>query len=177
MAIFIARHSCNGKAGANYPRVFSRCCAVRNTGTAVPNPSKTIGKDSPQLAPRATDSARMRTQRGVVDPNEGDAPAKITWRRLGAEDEILAVLAAPRTEGEQHDAEFRRKERRLGDIFAALNAVDSLELQRRLALRLPEDELAIRFAQMASDRQGRLIAFLIASRRRFAVPSRNGANE
>jgi hypothetical protein len=123
----------------------------------------------------------MRVQRTVVDAptesDESDASTRLAWRRIDAEDEINAVLSAPRVKSEQHDAEFRRKEHELGDIFARLSAVDSLELQRRFALRLPDDELANRFAQLASDRRARLIEFLMSVRRRFAVMPRAGSDE
>lgn len=112
-----------------------------------------------------------------TESDESDASTRLAWRRIDAEDEINAVLAAPRVKGEQHDAEFRHKEHQLGDIFAHLSAVDSLELQRRLALRLPDDELANRFAQLASDRRARLIEFLMSVRRRFAVMTRAGSDE
>lgn len=85
------------------------------------------------------------------------------------ETEIIAVLDAPRAEGEQFDVAFRRKEHELGVLFAGLNAVDSLELQRRVGLKLPGDVLAERFGRLTNDRRMRLIAFLVAARRRFAI--------
>jgi hypothetical protein len=126
----------------------------------------------------------MRLQRAVrdsdedeADPIEDDAPIKLAWRRVDAEDQILAVLDAPRTVGEQYDVTFRRKEHQLGEIFAGLSAIDSIELQRRLNLRLADDVLAARFGRLTSDRRARLIAFLVAMRRRFAVVSREGRRE
>jgi len=112
-----------------------------------------------------------------IDPTQDDAPVKLAWRRVSAEDQILAVLEAPREAGKQLDATFRRKEHQLGKIFARLSAVDSIELQRRLDLVLPEDVLAARFKRLTSDRRARLIAFLMSARRRFAVAVRAGRHE
>ena len=123
----------------------------------------------------------MRSDRPTAETpscSEGDDPsAKLSWRRVDAEDEIIAALSAPRTKGEQHEAEFRRKEHQLGAVFARLSAVDSLELQRRLKLRLSDDELANRFGRLASDRRARLTEFLTSVRRRFAVTPRRGSDE
>ena len=98
----------------------------------------------------------------------------LAWRRLDLEDEIIAVLEEQRSPDEPHVVAFRRKEYVLAELFAALNASDSLELQRRLRVRVPTDLLAARFAQLTLERQARLIATLMSSRRRFALTSYDG---
>lgn len=109
-----------------------------------------------------------------LEPAEEELPVQLAWKPVSMETEIIAVLDAPRAEGEQFDVAFRRKEHELGVLFAGLNAVDSLELQRRVGLKLPGDVLAERFGRLTNDRRMRLIAFLVASRRRFAVVPREG---
>lgn len=110
--------------------------------------------------------------KAVQDEIEDEVVVAPAWRPVSAETEILATLDAPRAAGEQHDAAFRRKEFELGAIFATLSALDSLELQRRVGLRLPGDALAERFGRLTAERRARLIAFLVAARRRFAVLAR-----
>ena len=104
-------------------------------------------------------------------PKQDGAEAELAWRRVTLEDEILSVLEESRLPGEQFIVAFRRKEHQIGELFALLNASDSLELQRRLRLRLPTDLLAARFAQLTVERQARLITFLMSTRRRFALVS------
>ncbi|MFT3692116.1 MAG: hypothetical protein QM831_03180 [Kofleriaceae bacterium] len=125
----------------------------------------------------------MRLKRAVRDPDPQDdqpvpaddeLPIQLAWKPVSEEAQIIAVLDAPRAEGEQFEVAFRRKEHELGALFAALSASDSLELQRRVGLKLAGDALAERFARLTNERRLRLIAFLVAARRRFAVVPREG---
>jgi hypothetical protein len=100
---------------------------------------------------------------------DDDALRPLTWKPVARELEILEVLAQPVPPGEQLAFAFKRKERRLGELFASLNVADSRELHRRCTLGLPGDALAASFRRLVSDRQGRLLAFLADARRREAV--------
>ena len=104
-------------------------------------------------------------------PISDGVQADLAWERLALEDEIIAVLEEPRSPDEQYAVAFRRKEHQLGELFAALNASDSLELQRRLRVRVPTDLLAALFSQLTVERQARLLAYLMSTRRRFALTS------
>ena len=85
--------------------------------------------------------------------------------------QLIAILDAPAAYGETVSAQFARKERELGGVFAALTAVESLAMQRRLEHAQPKDDLAQRFARLVIDRRNRLLAFLADRRRRVGSAS------
>ena len=76
------------------------------------------------------------------------------------EAEILAALDAPKQEHETSDVAFRRKEHEIGAVFSRLTPVDSLALERRLTLSLPDDPIAVRFSRLVAARRNRLVSFL-----------------
>jgi hypothetical protein len=117
--------------------------------------------------------ARIGHHANLVEAPSGarddHATPSLSWKRVGLESEIYAVLAEPAFPGEQLAFAFKRKEQRLGDLFAKLNVADSRELSRRLALLIADDSLAAMFGRLVADRRARLVAFLADARRREAL--------
>jgi len=103
------------------------------------------------------------------DDDDSEARVRITWKPVQLENEIIAVFDERPAPGEQLEMAFRRKEQQLAAVFARLNAVDSLALQRRLNLSLSDDPIAERFGRLVVARRTRLLAFLADARRRIAL--------
>jgi hypothetical protein len=99
------------------------------------------------------------------------ATAPVTWSEVSLEAEILAILDRSPEPGERLEFAFRRKEAELLAAFDKLTVLDARELRRRLALALPGDPIAVRFARLIPQRRARLIAFLDDARRREALRS------
>jgi hypothetical protein len=100
---------------------------------------------------------------------DDEAPNPLSWNRVALEAEIHAALTEPAHPGEQLAFAFKRKEQRLGDLFALLSVADSRELHRRLTLVIADDELAALFGRLVAERRVRLLAFLADARRREAI--------
>jgi hypothetical protein len=77
---------------------------------------------------------------------------------------MLSILEGPPLTGEPRVETFKRKERALAEVFAALPPAESLCLERRLANPARGDVLAARFATLVPERRARLLAFLAHSR-------------
>jgi hypothetical protein len=88
---------------------------------------------------------------------------------------LLAILEAPRRDGETLAAGFARKERELASAFAALTIFDQRALHARLANPRIGDLLAEKFGRLVSERRERLLRFLGDARRRAAIAAANGA--
>jgi len=84
----------------------------------------------------------------------------------GYDARLLAILEAPMREPTQ--AGFARKERELGEAFAALPVFDQRALQARLSVVRPGDVLAEKFNRLTHERRQRLLNFLGDARRRAA---------
>jgi hypothetical protein len=82
---------------------------------------------------------------------------------------ILAVLDAPLDLGERAYDGYRRKERELGVLFAALPVLEARTLHARLADPRRGDALADHFHRLVADRRTRLLGFLADARRRAAL--------
>jgi hypothetical protein len=82
---------------------------------------------------------------------------------------LLAILEAPLADGEPAYIGFARKERELGEAFAALPIFDQRALYGRLASPKPADRLAETFARLLPERRTRLLNFLGDARRRAAL--------
>lgn len=87
---------------------------------------------------------------------------------------LLAILEAPLADGEPTHVGFARKERELGEAFAALAIFDQRALHARLSNPKPADQLAERFARLTVERRTRLLNFLGDARRRAAVAKMGG---
>ena len=75
--------------------------------------------------------------------------------------QLAAILDAELLSGEPALVGFARKERELGEAFAAMPVMDQRALHARLSALRPGDLLAAKFA--------RLVAFLGDARRRAAL--------
>lgn len=82
---------------------------------------------------------------------------------------IVAAFDEAAISGEPAAAAFQRKERTLGQLFAALTVAEARALHRRLTIPTSDDPIAARFGRLVSDRQQRLLAFLADARRRAAL--------
>lgn len=82
---------------------------------------------------------------------------------------LIAILEAPLLSGETAHAGFARKERELGNEFAALSVLEARSMQSRLSNPRAGDALAQAFSRMTSERRARLINFLADARRREAL--------
>ena len=82
--------------------------------------------------------------------------------------QLGALIDADLFPGEPAFVGFARKERELGETFAALPIMDQRALHTRLSHPKAGDTLAAKFGRMTSDRRARLIAFLGDARRRAA---------
>jgi hypothetical protein len=85
--------------------------------------------------------------------------------------QLAAILDAELLPGEPALVGFARKERELGEAFAALPIMDQRALHARLGVLRPGDLLAAKFARLTADRRARLVAFLGDARRRAAQNS------
>lgn len=111
---------------------------------------------------------RMRSPESVAARPE--QPQCVT---VGAIDSrVIAILDTPPSPGEPIECAFRRKEHELRALFGELSAVEARALHRRLMLASPDDALAAKFARLAAERRGRLLAFLEAAPRREALSHR-----
>ncbi len=81
---------------------------------------------------------------------------------------LAAILDTPLRPGEPAFVGFARKERELGEAFAALSIVDQRALHTRFSNPRQGDALAVKFCRLTPDRRGRLINFLADARRRAA---------
>src|SRR5450432_3120307 len=77
---------------------------------------------------------------------------------------LLAILEAPMREPAH--VGFARKERELGEAFAALPVFDQRALQARLSVVRPGDVLAEKFNRLTHECRRRLLSFLGDARRR-----------
>src|SRR5688572_27682546 len=68
------------------------------------------------------------------------------------DDAVLGILASAPAFGETIDAAYRRKERELAALFAALSRCDAAALHRRLVDPREDDLLATRFARLVIER-------------------------
>jgi hypothetical protein len=121
----------------------------------------------PKLRLVRSDATPVVASTRLAPPAE-DAP-KFTFSLVAQEDAIVATLAGAANPHELASEAFRRKEHKLGALFALLSPIDSLELDRRLSVSSPDDPIASRFVRLVPERRGRLIAFLRDTRRRAAV--------
>lgn len=104
--------------------------------------------------------------------NVGSAPKAKSPARTPIEARdasLIAILEAPLLPGETAHAGFARKERELGNAFAALSVLEARALQSRLSNPRTGDQLAAAFSRMTSERRTRLINFLADARRREAI--------
>jgi hypothetical protein len=85
---------------------------------------------------------------------------------------ILDILEAPRSLGVGASDDFARKEHALRALFATFSVLESLSLHKRLTINRHDDQLAIAFRRMVSDRRDRLFQFLLDSKRRAALQGR-----
>jgi len=85
------------------------------------------------------------------------------------EAQVAHILASPSRPGETIELAFRRRERELGDAFAALSPIEAHVLHKRLASPRTTDVLAVQFSRLKLDRRQRLLAFLGDARRRAAM--------
>ena len=122
----------------------------------------------------AQEPARAAEAAETAETAEAAQPARAT-RELPAvalpsvEEQVLQILGAPPVWGETVEAAFRRKERELVEVLAAVEPAAAAELSRRLAEPRPEDPVAAAFARLVPERRARLLAFLAAAPRRAAV--------
>ncbi len=82
--------------------------------------------------------------------------------------QLAAIIDADLLPGEPAFVGFARKERELGETFAALPIMDQRALHTRLSNPRASDALAAKFGRLTTDRRARLIAFLGDARRRAA---------
>ena len=82
---------------------------------------------------------------------------------------MVDELVRPKEPGDTHAMAGNRREAKLRELFAGLSPHESLALQRRLEMALPEDELAVAFLRLVPERRARLLAHLAELRyRRFS---------
>jgi hypothetical protein len=87
--------------------------------------------------------------------------------------QLIDVLVRTPGPGETIEMCFVRKERELGELFAALSVIDARALHRRLVRDpAPGDELAVVFSRLKIERRRRLVDFLADARRRAVVTKR-----
>jgi hypothetical protein len=103
-------------------------------------------------APR-TCAATMHTSSTIASAHDG---------------RLLAILEAP-MRGEPAHVGFARKEKELGEAFAALPVFDQRALQTRLSVVRAGDVLAEKFNRLTQERRQRLLNFLGDARRRAAL--------
>lgn len=137
--------------------------AVVSTGPVVDEGDGAQSPD-PRLSETGSDAAPVvdLTDTCVGLVIEGSVPPEI-------ERQLLAILDAPLEVHESAHLGFARKERELGELFAAIPARESQALHVRLSRGAPGDQLAAGFARLASERRGRLIRFLSHAARREAL--------
>ena len=112
--------------------------------------------------PQAHPDGRMRLEPVV--------PAASTLQPSHCVDrEILAVFDSPPELGETIEAQHRRKERLLGELFARLSVIEARALHGRLSNPGNHDPIATRFARLIPERRTRLLVFLADARRREAI--------
>ena len=90
--------------------------------------------------------------------------------RAACEPRVLEILASAAHAGETIDVEYRRKERELAALFAALAPAEAAALQRRLSDA--RTDLGARFARLVIERRSRLLAILADAPRRAAATRR-----
>jgi hypothetical protein len=88
----------------------------------------------------------------IVRPPVVDPPA--------TDRQIIDTLAGAPAYGETIEAAYRRKERELAALFAALDRADAVALYRRLSEPRDDDRVAAAFMRLVVDRRTRLLATL-----------------
>ncbi len=81
---------------------------------------------------------------------------------------LNAILGAALPPGEPALVCFARKERELGEAFAALPILDQRALHTRFSNPKSGDSLAAKFGRLTVERRARLLTFLADARRRAA---------
>lgn len=146
-------------------RTAARLGASRTSQPGLPSPSTTAAGVH-QMPPR------QRFAAGTMAPAPRTGAATIHTSAIVASSydaPLAAILDAELLPGEPALVGFSRKERELGEAFAALPVMDQRALHARLSVLRPGDLLAAKFARLTSERRARLVAFLGDARRRAAV--------
>lgn len=104
----------------------------------------------PRALPRAISDASRNTR---------DTASDLDQRLAG-------ILTSAVGVGETVELAFRRKEHQLGELFATLSNVESVNLHRRLSNPRTGDRAAELFGRMTVVRRDRLLAFLASVNRR-----------
>jgi hypothetical protein len=147
------------------PRTFTWPGASRIAQPGLPSPSARVAGVHQAPAP-------TRIAAGTYPPAPRTGAATMHTSAIVAcsyDARLAAILDAELLPGEPALVGFARKERELGEAFAALPVMDQRALHARLGVIRPGDMLAAKFARLTSDRRARLVAFLGDARRRAAV--------
>jgi hypothetical protein len=131
-----------------------------------------------------SNTIKARLQRSADDRDAIWTPAPATPAPVavpaslpdGFEAEIVALIHAPRAEGETAHDGHRRKEQAIGAWFDVLTTVQARALHARLVRPRGEDALATAFGRFARERQERLLAFLADTARRQAMRAARAAS-
>jgi hypothetical protein len=156
-------------------------------GPARPRPANPISVEPSRPAPRLklgdvplrVIGARHAKQTpvdlaGIFDPRlvESSSPDGASVEAhvsIAVERELLEALSASPQAGETIDVAYRRKEERIGAVFAGLTVLEARTLHRRLTTPSANDAIATQFSRLIESRRARLLAFLLDTRRRQAV--------
>jgi len=79
---------------------------------------------------------------------------------IPVEQQIIDAIIAPLHRNETSRVGHDRKEREIAALLATLTPVQSLALNKRLAINAPTDPLATAFSRMLVERRNRLVTFL-----------------
>ena len=118
----------------------------------------------PPVAPRSTLGAVV----AVPPPRTCAAVVHTSTTIAAAHDARLLAILAQDLSHEPAYVAFNRKEKQLGDAFAALSVFDQRALHARLSSARPGDLLGEKFNRLAPERRTRLLNFLGDARRRAA---------